>query len=140
MGMPVKLSDDLVNLARKEAQGAERSITGQIEHWAKLGRSVEAALRHEDALALKGAQGDLRKAFVGASTQHAVFAVLQEVAATADRSELARTLKQGRVVYQSDPAGSGSIVRIEPDGRRTAGRFDKRRFVAARQTRQRRNP
>ena len=139
MGMPVKLSDELVNLARKEAQGAERSITGQIEHWAKLGRSVEAALRHEDALVLKSAQGDLRKAFVGASTQHAVFAVLQEVAATADRSELARTLKQGRVVYQSDPAGSGSIVRIEPDGRRTAGRFDKRRFVAARQTRKRGN-
>ncbi len=137
MGMPVKLSDELVNLARKEAQGAERSITGQIEHWAKLGRSVETALRHEDALALKGSEGNLSKAFVGASTRQEVFAVLQKVAATADRSELARTLKQGRVVYQSDPTASGSITRIEPDGRRTAGRLDKRRFVAARETHKR---
>ncbi len=137
MGMPVKLSDELVNLARQEAQGAERSITGQIEHWAKLGRSLETALRHEDALALKGAEGNLRSAFVGASTRLAVFAVLQQVAATVDRSELARTLTQGRVVYQGDPTGSGSVVRIEPDGRRTAGRFDKRRFVAVRHTRNR---
>ena len=136
MGMPVKLSDELVNLARKEAGHAGRSITGQIEHWARLGRSVETALRHEDALALKGSGGNLSKAFVGASTRDEVFAVLQRVAATADRSELARTLQQGRVVYQSDPA-SGTIIRIDPDGRRTAGRFDKRRFVAARETRKR---
>src|SRR6266496_3887413 len=51
MGMPVKLSDALVNVARKEAAAADRSITAQIEHWAKLGQSVEAALRHEDARA-----------------------------------------------------------------------------------------
>jgi hypothetical protein len=139
MGMPVKLSDELVNMARKEAEGAERSITAQIEHWAKLGRSVETALRHEDALALKGAKGNLRSAFVNASTRQAVFAVLQKFAATTDRSELARTLKQGRVVYQSDPTGSGRIMRIGPDGKRTAGRFERRRFVAAGQTRNRAN-
>jgi hypothetical protein len=46
MGMPVKLSDELVAAARKEAATADRSITGQIEHWAKIGRSVETVLRH----------------------------------------------------------------------------------------------
>ena len=54
MGMPVKLSDELVKVARKEAAAGDRSITAQIEHWAKLGRSVETALRHEDGLALNG--------------------------------------------------------------------------------------
>jgi len=34
MGMPVKLSDELVREAREEARVVNRSITGQIEHWA----------------------------------------------------------------------------------------------------------
>lgn len=137
MGMPVKLSDDLVKLARKEAEASDRSITAQIEHWAKLGRSVETALGHEDVLALKGADGNLKSAFPGLSTRQAVYALLQRVASTTDRSELGRTLTQGKVVYQSDPSGSGSIMRIEPNGTRTVGRLEKRRFVAARQPRSR---
>lgn len=137
MGMPVKLSDALVKLARMEAEAADRSITAQIEHWAKLGRSVETALRHEDALALKHAGGDLHRAFPGASTREAIHAVLHRIATTADRSDLARTLMQGRVVYQSDPDGSGAIMRIEPDGTRTVGRIEKRRFVALRPSRRR---
>jgi len=38
MGMPVKLSDDLVLSARLEAEATDRSITAQIEHWAKIRR------------------------------------------------------------------------------------------------------
>lgn len=136
MGMPVKLSDELVQLARKEARAADRSITAQIEHWAKLGRSVETALRHEDAVALKATGGDLQRAFPGPSRQE-IYALLQRVAAGADRSELSQGLRRGRVVYQSDPRGSGAIERIEPDGTRTPGRIENRRFVAGRRTRNR---
>lgn len=134
--MPVKLSDELVKLARKEAQAADRSITAQIEHWATLGRSVETALRHEDVLALKEAGGNLQRAFPGPSRQE-IYALLQRVGAETDRSELARSLRRGRVVYQSDPGGSGTIERIEPDGRRALGRVQHRRFAAARQIRSR---
>ena len=48
-------------------------------------------------------------------------AALERVVAEKDRSALARRLKRGRVVYQSDPAGSGLMERIEPDGTRTLG-------------------
>jgi hypothetical protein len=137
MGMPVKLSDDLVKLARKEAEDAERSLTAQIEHWARLGRSVETALRHDDALMLKRANGNLREAFTDASTRRAVLAVLQRFAETVDRAELARTLKEGRVVYQSDSGGSGRITRIGADGKREVGRIERRRFVASRPARKR---
>ena len=40
MSMPVKLSDDLVADAREEARTADRSITSQIEHWARLGKDA----------------------------------------------------------------------------------------------------
>jgi hypothetical protein len=128
--MPVKLSDDLVKLARKEAGAADRSITSQIEHWAKLGRAVESALGHVDVLALKVARGDLMSAFPGLPERQAAYAVLQQVAATADRSELAQALRHGRAVYQSDPAGSGLIMRVDPNDHRTLGHLEKRRFVS----------
>lgn len=50
---------------------------------------------------------------------------------------LASRLKAGRVVYQSDPKGSGLTERIEPNGTRTLGRLVNRRFVPARASRSR---
>ena len=45
MSQPVKLSDVLVLDARLTGQIGERSITGQIEYWANLGRAIEPLLR-----------------------------------------------------------------------------------------------
>ena len=132
MGMPVKLSDELVQQARDEARAADRSITAQIEHWAKLGRYVENALRHEDVLALKRAAADDVPV-----TSAAIGDILRQVSKGAPK-ELARRLTSGRAVYQSDPGGSGAIERIEPDGRRTLGRFENRRFIEQKRTDRRR--
>lgn len=41
MGTAVKLSDDLVAAAREESASMSRSITQQVEHWARIGRLVE---------------------------------------------------------------------------------------------------
>ena len=53
MPQPVKLSDPLVDAARAAAQDAERSLAGQIEHWARLGRAVESTLSVDAAIRLK---------------------------------------------------------------------------------------
>ena len=39
----VKFNSTFVETAREEAQLLHRSVAGQIEHWAKLGRAVESA-------------------------------------------------------------------------------------------------
>jgi hypothetical protein len=135
MGMPVKLSDDLVQSAREEAASTERSITRQIEHWARIGRSVEAVLRHQDVQALKRSPMD---ATLTGPARRAIEAALERAVADTGRAALARRLKAGRVVYQSDPAGSGLTERIGPDGTRTLGRLVNRRFVPARASRSRR--
>jgi hypothetical protein len=41
MGQPVKLSDDLIREARTVGAVARRSIAGQVEFWARLGKSIE---------------------------------------------------------------------------------------------------
>jgi len=40
MGMPVRIDDDLYELAKLEAKVEHRTIAGQIEFWAKVGRSA----------------------------------------------------------------------------------------------------
>jgi hypothetical protein len=37
----VRISEELVNEAKKFSRVDHRSITGQIEHWAKIGKCVE---------------------------------------------------------------------------------------------------
>ena len=52
MSQPVKLSDALVLDARLAGQVLERSIAGQVEFWARLGRAVEPLLQGTQVLAL----------------------------------------------------------------------------------------
>jgi len=41
MATAVRISEDLVNEAKKYSRIDHRSITGQIEHWAKIGKCAE---------------------------------------------------------------------------------------------------
>jgi hypothetical protein len=41
MGQPVKLSDALIMEARLAGESMERSIAGQVEFWATMGRALE---------------------------------------------------------------------------------------------------
>ncbi len=40
MGMPVRIDDTLYNQARATAQAERRTIAGQIEFWAQIGRTA----------------------------------------------------------------------------------------------------
>ena len=40
MGMPVRIADDLYDQARAQAQANRRTIAGQIEFWAIVGRTA----------------------------------------------------------------------------------------------------
>ncbi|CAN1537192.1 ParD-like antitoxin of type II bacterial toxin-antitoxin system [Methylophilaceae bacterium] len=40
MGMPVRIEDDLYLSARDQAKAEHRTIAGQIEFWAKVGRAA----------------------------------------------------------------------------------------------------
>lgn len=70
MPQPVKLSDDLVLEARTVGAVACRSIAGQVEFWARLGKSIESVLRGDRALALQrsGAAESLAQAIESVDT------------------------------------------------------------------------
>jgi hypothetical protein len=121
MSQPVKLSDTLVLDARLAGEVFERSIAGQVEFWAKLGRAVEPLLQGEKALALCRSAG-----------ARPLSACLDEVDSPAGRRRVAEFLNTQPYPHYEPAAGApGLLVRIEADGKRKVGRFVNRQFKAS---------
>ncbi len=57
-GVPVRLSEALTLRARTVAAVQDRSLTEQVEHWARLGQVVEAAISAETMQKLKARSYD----------------------------------------------------------------------------------
>lgn len=123
MGQPIKISDDLALAARDEADVCDRSIASQVEHWARIGRAVEQVLGHGQLVALKRHAGlpEFDKAMREATSE------------AGQRKALEHLEKLGGPRFGVDPERPGFVVKIDPDGARTRGRFVNRRFVAEEQ-------
>ena len=57
-GVPVRLSAELTSRARVAAETLDRSLTQQVEHWARLGQEVEAAVMAATVERLKARSHD----------------------------------------------------------------------------------
>ena len=118
MGQPVKLSDELVDDARAVVPFSQRSIAGQIEFWAGLGKSIEPLLRGDRALTLQmaGAERKLSQ-------------ILAEVDTAKGRKKVEALLSQRPYPhYKPVPDNPDLVRRIEADGSESVGRFVGREF------------
>ena len=122
MSQPVKVSDALVLDARLMGEATQRSIAGQIEFWARLGRAVETLLRGDQVLAL-----------CKSGKARPLSACLESVDSPEGRKGLAEHLRALPFPHYA-PAPGGLLVRIEANGKRITGRFVNRKFQAARPT------
>jgi hypothetical protein len=121
MSQPVKLSDALVLDARIAGQSQERSIAGQVEFWASLGRSVDLLLEGRQVLALRR----------NAATQP-LSEALASVDTPAGRKRVAEVVaRQPFPHYKQHPSRPGLLIRIDENGAQTVGRFVNRVFTAA---------
>ena len=121
MGQPVKLSDELICDARATAELSQRSIAGQIEFWAAIGKSLEPLLRGDRAMALRqaGAVRPLSEAIAA-------------VDSPAGRQRVSDYLKSRPFPhYEPVTDRPGLLRRIDEDGTETIGRFVNRVFEPA---------
>lgn len=126
----IKVSAELADAARKEASEADRSLTGQIEHWAKLGRAAEAIMPSQVAAALKRCAGDIQ----AIDDESIRGKVLDALAAMQNRTPESLRQKIGldqQTLVEPDPENPGGFIRITPDGIRTRGVMKGRAFVPA---------
>ncbi|HTW78295.1 MAG TPA: hypothetical protein VME23_02005 [Terracidiphilus sp.] len=119
MSQPVKLSDALVLEARIAAEAQERSIAGQVEFWAKIGRSVERLF--------DGRQIDTLRRTAEAPT----IGELLDVVDTPKGREMFQAFLEGEPYphYRAHPDVKGLLVRTEKNGKETVGRFINRQFI-----------
>jgi hypothetical protein len=118
MGQPVKLSDALVLDARVVGQATERSIAGQIEFWARIGRAVESVLRTESVLRIKQ-RGEAMP----------LSDCLRSVDTGEGRARVKAHLEAGPFPhFEPAPGRPGLLLRIDEGGKRTVGRFVNREF------------
>jgi hypothetical protein len=118
MSQPVKLSDRLVLDARLAGELEQRSIAGQVEFWASLGKTVDMMLSGQQRLRL---------------ARHAAARPISECLEMVDTPEGRQRFKDYLESkpfphFEPDPKRPRVFVRIDAEGRRTAGRFINREF------------
>jgi hypothetical protein len=122
MSQPVKVSDALLLDARLMGETTQRSIAGQIEFWARLGRAIETLLRGDQMLAL-----------CKAGKAKPLSGCLQSVDSAEGHKRLAEHLNSLPYPhFEAAPGSAGLLVRIEANGKRTTGRFVNRKFQPVR--------
>lgn len=134
MARSVKLSDELVREAELNAEIERRSVGGQIEYWAQLGRRIASDTRISAAelLALQrhDRQGEALDA-INETRRGEILESLQKLVSDVRRESFMRKLtarEQPR--YGIDPANPQRLMRIDADGSRTYGRLINNEFVA----------
>jgi hypothetical protein len=102
------------------AELTERSIAGQIEFWAHLGRAIEPLLYGSRALPLRDSAAAM-----------SLSECLDTVDSPEGRKRVADYLSTRPFPhFEASASGEGLLVRIDEDGTRTVGRFVGREFRA----------
>jgi hypothetical protein len=117
MGQPVKLSDELVAEARVAGATMQRSIAGQVEFWANVGRAVELVTNRARIERL----------------QHRATLPLAEIVRTVNAPEGRARLdtylnNRSFPRYFAHPVLEQAMIREDANGTKTVGRFNGRVF------------
>lgn len=123
MAAAVKLTDEIVASARQEAQLMKRSLAGQIEHWASIGRAIErsAEFSYERLRAALAAQlpFDALSATERAVANRQLIDELKQPIRAADAAGFEAELRASGVPYSgTDERYPDHLVSIYPDGRK----------------------
>ncbi len=107
-GIPVRLSADLAGRAREAASIQDRSLTEQVEHWARLGLIVEATVLLSTVERLKALSYDEQ------------LPLLLEAADTeGGRAKAAKRIRQRNPVrYGTTPSKPSKIIKVVSRRRR----------------------
>jgi ParD-like antitoxin of type II bacterial toxin-antitoxin system len=119
MPQPVKISDALLLDARQAGEVMHRSINGQIEHWAQLGRSIERLLNGQEIHRLRTA-----------SPPPLLSDIMASINQPSGRARLQAVLDAKPFPhFRAVPGDRRLMEKIDEDGTKTVGEFIERKFV-----------
>ena len=118
----IKVSKLVANAARKAAEVENRSLTGQIEHWVRLGIQAEEQLTGSARTVLKIGADDAPEADLAEIRQ--LLAELSQPGVATQRSEELTH----KVRYELDSENEDVVIEVSPDGKRRRGSLKGREF------------
>jgi hypothetical protein len=124
----LKVSAQLAQSIRAAAEASDRSMAGQIEHWAKLGRAAEEVMPAPVVAALKKSEGHLH-AIPDESMRQRVLEAMKAFRTLSFEEKRSAIGLDQKDLYEPDPEEAGAFIRVSPDGSRTRGRIQARKFV-----------
>ena len=112
VGKSVRIATELMNEAETAAQIHQRSLSAQVEHWARIGAAIDGSLNTYDIAKIKTAKSDEQ-----------IYSVLASIITGRGAQSTLRDINSsGGLIFEEHPTQPGVIVRID-NGRRQAGRF-----------------
>jgi hypothetical protein len=117
MSSAVKLSDELVEAARAESAVWSRSMTEQVEHWARIGRAIERSGAFSQERVRSALRGETAYDALTSEERVAVLGEIdREVFQPRGDAALSRVLLDDSVAPTGIDA-SGRVVRIQRSGK-----------------------
>lgn len=124
----IKISEEVAELVRRAAVASDRSMAGQVEHWARLAMEVEDRATVTEVNAIKEMRGN-PDGIRDAELRERVDRVISEFRSATPADLRERVALNRRPVYEPDPESAEGVIRIDPDGTRTRGHLAGRVFV-----------
>ena len=122
--MPLRIDGTLIKDARASGEIFHRSIAQQLEHWATLGKALEAVLTLSSVEKLKRAKDSVN-----------VDDLLAKANSSAGKKRaLALLAKKKGPLYGSKPGQPEILLQYRADGSKIAGQMVNGVFVAAKKT------
>ncbi len=123
----IKISKHVAQAAREAAKLADRSLTGQVEHWVRLGIQAEEKLTGSALRVFKhGADATAKP-----SDLAEIDALMDQLAipGRATESALVSRMLEGETLYALDDENEDILIEISPEGKRRRGTLIDRKFL-----------
>lgn len=116
----IKISSQLIEDARSEGAIMNRSIAGQVEHWATLGRRMENALGFGMDRVREALQGKFDPGNLSDQERRYYYDLLDDELATPSGAEVLSMSAIGREPSAAGYDDAGVLVKVGADGKTTA--------------------
>jgi UPF0288 family protein (methanogenesis marker protein 3) len=122
MANPIRLSDELLNLAEKQSKFSFRSVPKQIEFWALIGKEAEHKMTPADIAALVNGEIEI-KVLRKKSNPVSFDEVLNEIESDRQNGLLKSKVVKDEIWYEESIEYPGFLARISSTGKKEIGLF-----------------
>ncbi|MEN0058337.1 MAG: hypothetical protein AAGB31_05845 [Bdellovibrio sp.] len=128
MSIPIRVSNELLEDAKKQIKMSYRSLTKQIEFWAQIGKEAEVNMTPADVAAL--VNGEIEIKVLRKKSEPIDFdKVFDDVEADRKAGTIKAKVLKDKIWYEENPKSPGTFFRMTNEGEKTLGKFLEGKFV-----------